>query len=235
MLFAIVTLAPPLKSALGGISIPPPTAKTPSWPTNGTDSGLDVAYPPVTVTPLISTVGSTAAPNSPIVMTEPPPLMTVEFAPLPRRRTLLVIVMPPAKVPWPRRIVSPSRAASSAAWIVEKQPEPPPTHRFAPPVGRSDTRAEETRLRAGTWLRNSPSQPCTMLRDGRGRWRAAPLDQTSTRRGRPPPLHRAWPRRPTGLPRRLRPCGRRSIDRSLRHLIFCLPGRRRRAGSCRPP
>src|SRR5262245_37144811 len=32
MLFVIVTVAPPLKSALGGISMPPPEAKTPSWP-----------------------------------------------------------------------------------------------------------------------------------------------------------------------------------------------------------
>src|SRR5512146_120530 len=94
-LLAIVTSAPPLKSALGGISTPPPRAMTPSSPTNGSDSGLDVAYPPVMVTPLINTVGSTAAPYWPIVTTEPPPLMTVEAAPLPSRRTLLVMVSPP--------------------------------------------------------------------------------------------------------------------------------------------
>ena len=57
-LFAIVTVAPPLKSALGGISTPPPAAKTPSWPVNGVDSGLDRVTPPVIVTPSIETVGS---------------------------------------------------------------------------------------------------------------------------------------------------------------------------------
>src|SRR5512133_1718029 len=63
-LFAIVTVAPPLKSALGGISTPPPAANTPSWPVNGTDSGLDRVMPPVIVTPSIETVGSAEAPNS---------------------------------------------------------------------------------------------------------------------------------------------------------------------------
>ena len=117
-LLVMVTSAPPLKSALGGISTPPPRAKTPSTPRNGIDSGLDWAKPPVMVTPVITTVGSTSAPYSPIVITEPPPLMMVAFAPLPSRRTLFVIVMPPAKVPRPRRIVSPSWAATRAAWIV---------------------------------------------------------------------------------------------------------------------
>src|SRR6266511_3937815 len=57
-LSVIVTVAPPVKSALGGISTPPPSANTPSWPTNGIDSGLERVTPPVIVTPSIETVGS---------------------------------------------------------------------------------------------------------------------------------------------------------------------------------
>ena len=95
-LFAIVTVAPPLKSALGGISTPPPAAKTPSWPVNGVDSGLDRVMPPVIVTPSIETVGSDEAPNSPIVSTGPPPLMIVRLAPAPTSLTLTSIVTPPS-------------------------------------------------------------------------------------------------------------------------------------------
>src|SRR5437762_9087472 len=98
-LSAIVTVAPPVKSAFDGISTPPPKAMTPSSPVHATDSGLDREIPPVIVTPMISTVGSTVAPKVPIVMTVPPPRMTVELAPLPRSRTLFAIVKPPAKVP----------------------------------------------------------------------------------------------------------------------------------------
>ena len=61
-LLEIVTVAPPVKSAFGGISTPPPRAITPSSPVNGTDSGLDRATPPVMVTPEIETVGSAEAP-----------------------------------------------------------------------------------------------------------------------------------------------------------------------------
>ena len=39
--FVIVTVAPTAKSAPGGISTPPPAAKTPSWPKNGVDIGLE--------------------------------------------------------------------------------------------------------------------------------------------------------------------------------------------------
>src|SRR5436309_698684 len=76
-LFVIVTVAPPLKSALGGISTPPPAANTPSCPTNGVDSGLDRVMPPVIVTPSMETVGSVDSPKAPIVSTGPPPLITV--------------------------------------------------------------------------------------------------------------------------------------------------------------
>src|SRR5262245_41795002 len=113
-LFAIVTVAPPLKSALGGISTPPPAAKTPSCPVNGSDSGLDRVTPSVIVTPSIETVGSDEAPNSPIVTTGPPPLMTVLLAPAPTSLTLASTVTPPSYVPAPILIVSPSWAAASA-------------------------------------------------------------------------------------------------------------------------
>src|SRR4029079_18333852 len=62
-LFEIVTLAPPLKSSLGGISTPPPAAKTPSCPVNGVDSGLDRVTPWVIVTPSIETGVSGGEPH----------------------------------------------------------------------------------------------------------------------------------------------------------------------------
>src|SRR5216684_1951603 len=95
-LFVIVTVAPPpkslhappLKSVLGGTSMPPPAAQTPALPVHGTDSGLERVTPPVTVTPSIETVGSLAAPKVPIVRTGPPPLMIVRPGPAPVRLTL---------------------------------------------------------------------------------------------------------------------------------------------------
>src|SRR5262245_40377398 len=122
-LFAMVTLAPPLKSALGGISTPPPAATTPSWPVNGSDSGLDRVMPSVIVTPSMETVGSDEAPYSPIVTTGPPPLMTVLLAPAPTSLTLTSTVNPPSYVPGPILIVSPLWAAASAgASCVYAQP-----------------------------------------------------------------------------------------------------------------
>jgi hypothetical protein len=94
-LLAIVTVAPPLESPGGGTSIPPPDAKTPSWPKKGVDSGLEWVTPPVIMTPVIETVGSPAAPTVPIVTTGLPPLMIVASEPAPTRRRLLSIVMPP--------------------------------------------------------------------------------------------------------------------------------------------
>src|SRR5581483_3292739 len=114
-LLVIVTVAPGRKPSAGGTSMPPPAAYTFGLPANGTDSGLDVETPPVMVTPSIETVGSEEAPNVPIVSTEPPPRIVVASTPAPRKATLFVIVTPPAKVPRPRAIVSPSCAASSAA------------------------------------------------------------------------------------------------------------------------
>src|SRR5438128_2548877 len=76
-LLLIVTVAPPLKSALGGISMPPPAANTPSCPTNGVGCGFDRVTPPVIVTPSMETVGSVDSPKAPIVSTGPPPLITV--------------------------------------------------------------------------------------------------------------------------------------------------------------
>src|SRR5437868_122851 len=113
-LFVIVTVAPPLKSAFGGISTPPPSAITPSSPTNGMDSGLERVTPPVIVTPSIETAGSLEAPKAPIVSTGPPPLMMVEPAPAPTMSRLTSIVTPPAYVPGPLRIVSPLCAPASA-------------------------------------------------------------------------------------------------------------------------
>src|SRR5262245_10141926 len=106
-LFVIVTVAPPprslhpppLKSVLGGTSMPPPAAQTPSFPLHGTDSGLERVTPPVIVTPLIVTVGSLAAKIWPIVITGPPPLMIVEPGPAPVSVRLLSMVNPPSKVP----------------------------------------------------------------------------------------------------------------------------------------
>ncbi len=74
--------------------------------------------PPVIVTPLIETVGSVEPLVTPIVITGPPPRMIVAAAPEPTSRTLLAIVIPPENVPSPIRILSPSCAASTAAWIV---------------------------------------------------------------------------------------------------------------------
>src|SRR6266849_617319 len=88
--------APPLKSVLGGTSMPPPAAQTPAFPVHGTDSGLERVAPPVIVTPLIETVGSLAAKIWPIVMTGPPPLMIVLPAPAPIRLALTSTVKPPA-------------------------------------------------------------------------------------------------------------------------------------------
>ena len=52
--------------------------------------------PPVTVTPSIVTVGSLAAPATPIVSTGPPPLMMVAAGPAPTSLTLTSMVTPPA-------------------------------------------------------------------------------------------------------------------------------------------
>src|SRR4029453_17353511 len=79
-LFAIVTVAPPLKSLFGGISMPPPNAMTPS-PKKVRQ--LVRVLPPVIVTPLIETVGSVAANAFPMVTTGPPPLMIVSPAAAP--------------------------------------------------------------------------------------------------------------------------------------------------------
>src|SRR5215831_7291920 len=113
-LFLILTVAPPLKSAFGGISTPPPSAITPSSPANGVDSGLERVTPPVIVMPSMDTVGSLNAPNVPIVSTGPPPRMVVNPAPAPTTSTLASIVTPPAYVPGPIRIVSPLCAAATA-------------------------------------------------------------------------------------------------------------------------
>src|SRR5262245_17655143 len=114
-LLVILTVAPPLKSAFGGISTPPPAAKTPSRPVNGVDSGLERVTPPVIVTPSIETVGSSEAPNSPIVSTGPPPLMIVRPAPAPTSLMLTASVPPPANGPGSTAIVSPWCDASTAA------------------------------------------------------------------------------------------------------------------------
>jgi hypothetical protein len=81
----------------------------------------------VIVTPLIDTVGSVEALKAPIVSTGPPPSMIVPLAPAPLIVTLTSIVTPPAYVPGKIMIVSPSLAALTAAWIVEKQPGLLPT------------------------------------------------------------------------------------------------------------
>ena len=94
--FVIVTVAPRVKSAPGGISTPPPVAKTPSRPVSGVETGLDRVTPPVIVTPSTVTVGSLSANAWPIVITGPPPSMIVEPAPAPTSFTLLLIVKPPS-------------------------------------------------------------------------------------------------------------------------------------------
>src|SRR5262249_4761308 len=106
-LFVIVTVAPPprslhpppLKSVLGGTSMPPPAAQTPSFPLHGTDSGLERVTPPVIGTPLIVTVGSPPAKLGPVVMPGPPPLMIVDRGPPRVSVGLLSRVTPPSKVP----------------------------------------------------------------------------------------------------------------------------------------
>jgi hypothetical protein len=62
-LLEIVTVAPPVREASGGISMPPPAAHCPATPKNAdcVDAGLDRATPPVIVTPEIDTVGSVDA------------------------------------------------------------------------------------------------------------------------------------------------------------------------------
>ena len=66
----------------------------------------------------IEIVGCVGAPSIPSVSTGPPPWMIVFPAPSPTRSTLFPTVTPPAKVPRPILTVSPSLAASTAAWIV---------------------------------------------------------------------------------------------------------------------
>src|SRR6266540_164348 len=109
------TVAPVVSPSAGGIHTPPPSV-------NMYAGGLVVVRPPVTVTRLIETVGLVGANSVPIVITGPPPLMTVACASAPMSSTLLSMVIPPANVPGPIVIVSPSSAASTAAWTVEKHP-----------------------------------------------------------------------------------------------------------------
>src|SRR5215213_11148070 len=94
-LFLMVTLAPFARSAFGGISIPPPSAKIPSWPAKAVDSGLERATPPVIVTPSMETVGSVVAPKDPIVAPVTPPRMMLAPAPAPTSLTLISMVNPP--------------------------------------------------------------------------------------------------------------------------------------------
>src|SRR6266567_5052781 len=115
-LLVMVTVAPPLKWALGGISTPPPNAESWQWPT---DSGVERVTPPVMVTASIETIGSVVAPKDPIVITGPPPLMAVETAPAPTIFTLTPIVKPPRYVPAATWIVSPLWAAAIASDICE--------------------------------------------------------------------------------------------------------------------
>ena len=124
----IVTVAPVEKPSAAGINTPPPAAMKPG-PTG--DSGLESWSPPVIVTALIDTVGGSGANASPIVITGPPPTIRVAAADTPTRLTLLSIVIPPANVPAPMQIVSPSCAASTESWIVAKHPGPPTHHSAA--------------------------------------------------------------------------------------------------------
>jgi len=108
----IVSAAPvALPAARGGIRIPPPAAIA--------GSGVDELRPSRIATRLIETVGF--AIPSPIVITGPPPRMTVAAADTPTSRTLFVIVIPPANAPCPIEMVSPAPAAACAAWRVWKQ------------------------------------------------------------------------------------------------------------------
>ena len=74
--------------------------------------------PPVIVSREIETLSVGPVKRWPIVITGPPPRTTVAPAPDPMRAMLFVMVMPPAKVPGPTLIVSPSALASTAAWTV---------------------------------------------------------------------------------------------------------------------
>jgi hypothetical protein len=114
----MVTVAP-TPFADGGISIPPPSAMTPAAPVLGIEMELERATPPEIVTPSMDTVGSVGALYLPMVRTLSPPLMMVERASVPTIPTLTSTVTPPLKVPRPIWIVSPSWAASTAAWSVE--------------------------------------------------------------------------------------------------------------------
>jgi hypothetical protein len=122
----IVTVAPVVCPVPCGIQMPPPVAKPAAS-----------FMPPVIVTRLIATCRSLAPSNAPMVMTGPPPLMIVAPEDMPTRSTLFKIVIPPANVPGPILIVSPSCAASTAAWIVEKQPSDP-TQRSAAGAASAD-------------------------------------------------------------------------------------------------
>ena len=111
-LSAIVTVAPVVNPAACGIDTPPP------WLT--TVSGKESLTPPVIVTPLNRHRRLGPGLLDPIVTTGPPPLMIVFADPAPIRLTLTSIVTPPANVPGAIVIVSPSWAASTAAWIVDE-------------------------------------------------------------------------------------------------------------------
>src|SRR5262245_44420402 len=114
-LWSIVTVAPvPLNGGVGscdvGIQIPPPNV------TSG--SGCESLTPPVIVRPLIETVSPAASCSRKMVRTGPPPDTTLAFEPAPTMATLLSIVTPPANVPFPTWIVSPSCDAATAACSV---------------------------------------------------------------------------------------------------------------------
>ena len=137
----IVTVAPVALPAPDGIHTPPPRAA------NG--RGAESLNPPVMVTRLIETVGWSIPSGSPIVTTGPPPSIVVAPAPAPTSCTLFEIVIPPANVPGPIAIVSPSCAASSAAWIVGKHPAFAPTHSVAAERAGSVVAAEIIAITAG--------------------------------------------------------------------------------------
>ena len=112
----VTVAAVALPVAFPGMKRPPPSAIAVPPPT------VPVVKPPVIVTRLIETVGAVAPEKSPIVTTGPPPLMIVAAAETPTRLRLFAIMIPPANVPEPIWIVSPSWAAFTAAWTVEKHP-----------------------------------------------------------------------------------------------------------------
>ena len=165
----IVTVAPMVLSAAAGINTPPPAAKNPE---PNCDSGFESLKPPVIVTRLIETVRS--AVPSPIVITGPPPSMVVAPADLPTRLTLLSIVIPPANVPGASLIVSPSCAASIAAWSVAKHPGfGPPTQRSAASAGCGPTLTARrpTAAQMPVQYLCPIVEPPLSLRQGRtGRW-----------------------------------------------------------------